>query len=289
MKLVRYRDASGEFVGLSTARGVVKAAYPDMAALIAASMDDRARLKALAAEGAAVQESSVRILAPIARPRNVLAIGLNYSDHIAESNLPTPEQQVWFNKQPSCIVGPGDTVEIPKVSVAVDWEAELVCVIGRTCRHVPAARAIEVIAGFTCGNDVSVRDWQWKTPQWMLGKSFDTHGPIGPYIVTADEWDVTQPHGIRCFVNGQRKQNSTVDKLVFNVFQQIEHLTQAMTLAPGDIIFTGTPGGVGGAMKPPQFLKAGDTVRVEIDGLGALENPVAAESGRALGLSGGLG
>jgi ureidoglycolate lyase len=284
MKLVRFRDATGAAVGLLTPRGVVKAPYADMNALIGASMSERGTLKALAAEGSAVPETSVRLLAPIDRPRNVLAIGLNYSDHIAESNLPTPEQQVWFNKQPSCLVGPGDTVEIPKVSMAVDWEAELVVVIGRSCRHVPANRAIEVIAGFTCGNDVSVRDWQWKTPQWMLGKSFDTHGPIGPCIVTPDEWDVTKPHGIRCFVNGERKQNSTVDKLVFNVFQQIEHLTQAMTLAPGDIIFTGTPGGVGAAMKPPQFLKAGDTVRVEIDGIGALENPVAAEAGRTLGL-----
>jgi 2-keto-4-pentenoate hydratase/2-oxohepta-3-ene-1,7-dioic acid hydratase in catechol pathway len=284
MKLVRFRDAHGAAVGLLTPRGVVKAPYADMTALIAASMSDRSKLRSLAAEGQAVPETSVRLLAPIDRPRNVLAIGLNYSDHIAETGVPTPEQQVWFNKQPSCIVGPSDTVEIPKVSMAVDWEAELVVVIGRACRHVPANRAVEVIAGYTCGNDVSVRDWQWKTPQWMLGKSFDTHGPIGPCIVTPDEWDATKPHGIRCIVNGARKQSSTVDKLVFNVFQQIEHLTQAMTLAPGDIIFTGTPGGVGAAMKPPQFLKAGDTVRVEIDGIGALENPVAAEAGRTLGL-----
>jgi 2-keto-4-pentenoate hydratase/2-oxohepta-3-ene-1,7-dioic acid hydratase in catechol pathway len=213
-----------------------------------------------------------------------MAIGLNYSDHIAETGVPTPEHQVWFNKQPSSIVGPGDTVEIPKVSMAIDWEAELVAVIGRHCRHVPADKAIQVIAGYTCGNDVSVRDWQWKTPQWMLGKSFDTHGPIGPCIVTPDEFDVTKPHGIRCLVNGERKQNSTVDKLVFNVFQQIAHLSQAMTLAPGDIIFTGTPGGVGAAMKPPQFLKAGDVVRVEIDGIGALENPVAAEQGHTRGV-----
>jgi 2-keto-4-pentenoate hydratase/2-oxohepta-3-ene-1,7-dioic acid hydratase in catechol pathway len=283
MKLVRFKDNQGISAGVLTDLGVVRT-HATMTALIDASMNSRAGLARQAAESPAVPLASVTLLAPIDAPRNVLAIGLNYSDHIAESNLPTPEQQVWFNKQPSCLVGPGAAVEIPKVSFAVDWEAELVVVIGRHCRHVPADKAIQVIAGYTCGNDVSVRDWQWKTPQWMLGKSFDTHGPIGPCIVTSDAFDVTKPHGIRCFVNNERKQNSTVDKLVFNVFQQIEHLTQAMTLAPGDIIFTGTPGGVGGAMKPPQFLKAGDTVRVEIDGIGALENPVVAEKGVPVGV-----
>lgn len=283
MKLIRFREGNATAAGVLTDRGVAKT-HATMAALIEQAMNDRSGLKKLAAENVAIPLASVQILAPIDAPRNVLAIGLNYSDHIAESNMPTPEQQVWFNKQPSCIVGPGVGVEIPKVSFAVDWEAELVVVIGKHCRHVPADKALQVIAGFTCGNDVSVRDWQWKTPQWMLGKSFDTHGPIGPCIVTPDEWDVTRPHGIRCFVNGERKQNSTIDKLVFNVFQQIEHLTQAMTLAPGDIIFTGTPGGVGGAMKPPQFLKAGDTVRIEIDGIGSLENPVVAEKGIAIGV-----
>jgi ureidoglycolate lyase len=283
MKLVRFKDANAIAAGVLTDRGVVKT-HATMAALIEASMTDRAALARMAAEGPAVPAGSVKLLAPLDAPRNVMAIGLNYSDHIAESNMPKPEHQVWFNKQPSSIVGPGDAVEIPKVSFAVDWEAELVVVIGRRSRHVSADKAIQVIAGYTCGNDVSVRDWQWKTPQWMLGKSFDTHGPIGPYIATPDEFDVTKPHGIRCFVNGERKQNSTIDMLVFNVFQQIEHLTQAMTLAPGDILFTGTPGGVGGAMKPPQFLKAGDTVRVEIDGLGALENPVVAEKGVPVGV-----
>ena len=283
MKLVRFKDGAAAAAGVLTERGIVKT-HATMAALIEASMTDRAALKRQAAEGAAVPLESVRLLAPIDTPRNVMAIGLNYSDHIAETGVPKPEHQVWFNKQPSSIVGPGDAVEIPKVSMAIDWEAELVVVIGKRCRHVPAEKAIQVIAGYTCGNDVSVRDWQWKTPQWMLGKSFDTHGPIGPYIVTPDEFDVTKPHGIRCVVNGERKQNSTVDMLVFNVFQQIEHLTQAMTLMPGDIIFTGTPGGVGAAMKPPQFLKAGDTVRIEIDGIGSLENPVVAEAGQAVGV-----
>jgi 2-keto-4-pentenoate hydratase/2-oxohepta-3-ene-1,7-dioic acid hydratase in catechol pathway len=277
MKLIRFAKGRDVSTGLLTPDGVVATAHEGMAALIEEAAADPSRLRALAASGQKTPLASVRLLCPIDRPRNVLAIGLNYADHIAESGAKTPELQIWFNKQPSCIIGPGDAVEIPRASHAVDWEAELVVVIGKRGRHVAAADARSLIGGFTCGNDVSARDWQWQTPQWMLGKSFDTHGPVGPCIVTPDEFDVTKPIGIRCFVNGERKQNSTIDQLVFGVYQQIEHLTKVMTLAPGDIIFTGTPGGVGAGFKPPQFLKAGDTMRVEIDGIGALENPVIAE------------
>jgi 2-keto-4-pentenoate hydratase/2-oxohepta-3-ene-1,7-dioic acid hydratase in catechol pathway len=277
MKLIRFAKGRDISTGLLTPEGAVATGHDGMAALLEEAAAEPQRLRALAASGTKTPLNQLRLLCPIDRPRNVLAIGLNYADHIAESGMKTPEHQVWFNKQPSSIVGPGDAIEIPRVSTAVDWEAELVAVIGKRCRHVAAADAHKVIGGFTCGNDVSVRDWQWQTPQWMLGKSFDTHGPVGPCIVTPDEFDVTKPMGIRCFVNGERKQNSTVDQLVFNVYQQIEHLTKAMTLAPGDIIFTGTPGGVGMGAKPPVFLKAGDTVRVEIDGIGVLENPVVAE------------
>jgi len=153
----------------------------------------------------------------------------------------------------------------------VDYEEELVVIIGKRCRHVPKESASEVIFGYCAGNDVSVRDWQLRTPQWVLGKSFDTHAPIGPWIVTAD--DLGNPHtlGIRCFVNGEKRQDSNTSNLVFDVFDRIAHLSEAMTLEPGDLIFTGTPGGVGGAMKPPRFLKAGDKVRVEIDRIGAIE------------------
>jgi 2-keto-4-pentenoate hydratase/2-oxohepta-3-ene-1,7-dioic acid hydratase in catechol pathway len=153
----------------------------------------------------------------------------------------------------------------------VDYEAEFVVVIGRRCRHVTKQEAADAVFGYAAGNDVSVRDWQFRTGQYVLGKSFDTHAPFGPWIVTADE--IGDPHnlGIRCFVNGAKRQDSNTRHLVFDVFDQIAHLSEAMTLEPGDVIYTGTPGGVGFAAQPPEFLKAGDVVRVEIDRIGALE------------------
>ena len=222
--------------------------------------------------------ADVHLLAPVPRPQKILAIGLNYADHIAESCAATPERQIWFSKLPNAVNGPFDPIQMPKASAAIDYEAELVFVIGKRCRHVPKEKAHEVIFGYTCGNDISVRDWQFHTAQWLVGKSFDTHAPFGPWIVTADE--IGDPHalGIRCLVNGQIRQNSNTKNLVFNCFDQIAYLSQAMTLEPGDMVFTGTPGGVGQSMKPPQFLKAGDTVRIEIDKIGAIEAKMVAES-----------
>jgi ureidoglycolate lyase len=219
----------------------------------------------------------VHLQAPVPRPQKVLAIGLNYADHIEESGQKTPERQIWFSKLGNAINGPYDPIQMPKVSTAVDYEAELVAIVAKRCRHVSKDDAPGAVFGYTGGNDVSVRDWQFHTPQWILGKSFDTHAPFGPWIVTADE--IGDPHalGIRCLVNGETRQNSNTCNLVFNVFDQIALLTQAMTLMPGDAIFTGTPGGVGFAAKPPNFLKAGDIVRVEIDRIGALEARMVAE------------
>jgi ureidoglycolate lyase len=215
--------------------------------------------------------SQVRLHAPVPNPQKILAIGLNYADHIAESGQSKPEKQIWFSKLPNAVNGPYDPIEIPKASSAIDYEAELVVVIGKRCRHVSKADAASVVFGYAAGNDVSVRDWQFHTAQWIVGKSFDTHAPIGPWIVTSDE--IGDPHalGIRARVNGELRQNSNTSNLVFDVFDQIAYLSQAMTLMPGDMIFTGTPGGVGMAMKPPSFLKAGDVVRIEIDRIGALE------------------
>ncbi|HUO91777.1 MAG TPA: fumarylacetoacetate hydrolase family protein [Rhizomicrobium sp.] len=220
----------------------------------------------------------VHLKAPVPHPSKILAIGLNYADHIAETGREKPTRQVWFAKMPSAVNGPFDRIEIPKVSDDVDYEAELVFVVGKRCRHVPKEKAHEVVFGYCCGNDVSVRDWQYASPQWILGKSFDTHAPFGPWIVTADE--IGDPHalGIRCLVNGVVRQNSNTRELVFNVFDQIAHLTQVMTLEPGDVIFTGTPGGVGAAMRPPGFLRPGDTVCVEIDKIGSLIADVRRES-----------
>lgn len=221
--------------------------------------------------------SAVALAAPVTRPPKFLAIGLNYAAHIAESNMERPEHQVWFNKQTSCVIGPGEAIEVPSVSSLVDWEGELAFVIGRRCRHVPASRAYEVVAGFTVANDVSVRDWQWQVPTWTMGKSFDTHGPLGPVVVTLDELGDPHDLGLRTYVNGELRQDGRTDDLIFDCWQMVEHLSTAFTLEPGDVISTGTPAGCGFSLKPPQWLADGDTVRVEIEGIGTLENPVVDE------------
>lgn len=238
------------------------ARWPELAA--------EARRRADAGEGAQPL-SAVTLFAPIARPGKIMAIGLNYADHIAESNAKTPEHQTWFSKATTAAAGPFAPVEIPRASIAIDYESELVAVIGQGGRSLSGVAARRAVFGFCVGNDVSVRDWQMRTGQWVIGKSFDTHAPFGPWITTADEVD---PHalGIRGFVNGEKRQESNTRHLVFDVWAEVEHLSQAMTLEPGDLIFTGTPAGVGVAMRPPKFLQAGDVVRVEIDGLGAIEN-----------------
>ena len=226
----------------------------------------------------AIPLSEARLLAPIRRPGKIMAIGLNYADHIAESNMPTPADQVWFSKAATATNGPNDPIHVPEVSQALDYEAELVAVIGAGGRHIAKEAAPAAIFGYCCGNDATERAWQHKTPQWVVGKSFDTHAPFGPWITTADEAGDPHALSIRCLVNGEVRQDSNTRHLVFNVWDQIAHLSQAMTLEPGDLIFTGTPGGIGAAMKPMRFLKVGDRVRVEIEGLGALDNPVAAEA-----------
>jgi ureidoglycolate lyase len=215
--------------------------------------------------------ADVHLHAPVRRPGKIMAIGLNYADHIAESNMGTPEHQIWFTKAVTSINGPYDPIQIPKVSQAVDYEAELVAVIGTGGRHISKDKAASAVFGYCVGNDVTERAWQHRTPQWALGKSFDTHAPIGPWITTADE--VADPHnlGIRGLVNGELRQNSNTGNLVFNIWDQIEHLSKAMTLEAGDLIFTGTPGGVGAGFKPMKFLQPGDRSRIEIDGLGAIE------------------
>ena len=219
----------------------------------------------------------VRLLAPIPRPGKIMAIGLNYADHIAESKMGTPEHQIWFSKASTATNGPYGDLEIPIISQAVDYEAELVAIVGRGGRHISRGDAAGALFGFCVGNDATERAWQHQTTQWCVGKSFDTHAPFGPWITTIDE--APDPHGrdIQCFVNGDRRQNSNTRNLVFDVWAQVEHLSHAMTLEPGDVIYTGTPGGIGAAMDPRVFLKPGDVVRVEIEGLGAIENRCVAE------------
>ena len=240
-------------------------------------VEDR-RVIARDGQGDRYDLAEARLLAP-ARPRKYLAIGLNYADHVAESGLQAPEVPFFFNKQVTCVVGPGADVHMPRVSKLLDYEGELAIVIARRCRHVSAEQAPEVIAGYTIANDVSVRDWQLRTPTMTIGKSFDTHGPLGPWIVTADELGDPHDLGIRTFVNGEQRQDGNTGEMVFNCFEQVSHLSEAFTLESGDVIATGTPAGVGAARQPfPEgLLKVGDVVRIEIDGIGWLENSVVEE------------
>jgi len=217
---------------------------------------------------------AVHLLAPVPRPGKTLAIGLNYLEHVNEQIIgevrTPPEHQIWFPKLANAIHAPFDPIVLPRISQMTDYEAEMVAIIGQRCRHVPAERAHEVVFGYAVGNDVSVRDIQKRTSQWTLGKSFDTHAPYGPWITTADE--VADPHAlaIQCWVNGELRQSSHTSLMIHNLWSQIAQLTQVMTLEPGDVIFTGTCAGVGAAFTPPKFLRHGDTVRVEIEGLGAI-------------------
>ena len=215
-------------------------------------------------------------LAPVPRPSKVFAVGLNYADHIAEAGLQPPEVPTIFAKYANSIRGPFEAIQRPRVSSELDYEGELAIVIGMRCRHVPRERAHEVIGGYMALNDVSVRDWQKQTPQWTLGKSFDTHAPTGPWLTLPDAVDPSDLE-LRTVVNGELRQHSNTRELVHDPYDLIAYLSQACTLEPGDIIATGTPGGVGFLMHPPRYLVPGDEVRVEIEGLGAIVNPVVDE------------
>ena len=224
----------------------------------------------------------VELGAPVANPGKILAIGLNYADHIEETGGETPKVQMWFNKQITATNGPYGDINKPSVSDLLDYEGELVFVVGKRAKHVPRDRAHEVIAGYCCGNDVSVRDWQMRSQTMQIGKSFDTHAPLGPWMVTPDE--VGDPHdlGLRTYVNGEKRQDTNTQHMVFNCFDQIAHLTQAFTLEPGDVIYTGTSSGVAVAQNPPPWLVVGDLVRIEIENIGYIENNVVMESGDSI-------
>lgn len=220
-----------------------------------------------------------KLLAPIANPTKVICIGLNYRDHAIETKSPIPSEPVVFNKFPQAVVGPDDAVVLPAVAHEVDYEAELVVIIGKQGRRIRKEDAFHYVAGYTIGNDVSARDWQKGRPggQWLLGKTPDTFAPTGPYLVTADEVD---PHNlkIQLRLNGETMQSSSTQELIFGVDALIAHMSQLFALQPGDLIFTGTPPGVGVARTPPVYIKPGDQMEVEIEGLGVLKNPVAADS-----------
>jgi len=212
--------------------------------------------------------------APVVDPRKIICVGLNYKDHAAESGSPIPKDPVLFSKYATALIGHEQSIRLPKVSPEVDYEAELVIVIGKRGRHLTPANALEHVAGYTVGHDVSARDWQLKKDgkQWMVGKTFDTFAPCGPFLVTRDEVPEPQKLPIQLRLNGQTMQKSTTEQMIFDVAALLIYMSQVFTLEPGDLIYTGTPPGVGNARKPPVFLKDGDVVEVEIEGLGVLRN-----------------
>lgn len=214
-----------------------------------------------------------------ARPGKIVAAGMNYRDHAAEAGLQVPERPVLFAIWPSSVIGPGEAIVIPAASSEIDYEAELGVVIGERARDVPVERALDVVAGYTCYNDVSARDLQFADGQWTRAKSFDTFSPVGPRVAPASEIPDPQALGIRCLVNGETLQDSTTAEMVFSVAELIAFASRAITLEPGDLLVTGTPAGVGFTREPPVFLRPGDEVTVEIDGIGALTNPVRSEEG----------
>jgi 2-keto-4-pentenoate hydratase/2-oxohepta-3-ene-1,7-dioic acid hydratase in catechol pathway len=283
MKLATFTWRGASRIGVVEEGGVadLAAAAPElpreMLGLLEAGPAALTAARRAAASAPRIPLAEVRLEAPIRRPPKFLGVGLNYADHVAESGLETPKHPTIFNKQSACVVGPRDPVHLPRASQALDYEGELGFVIGRRCRHVPREKAAQVIAGYLVVNDVTVRDWQLRIPTWTIGKSFDTHGPTGPWIVTTDE--IPDPHGLalRTWVNGELRQDSSTKQLIFDCFALVEHLSTAFTLEPGDVVATGTPGGVGIALKPPKLLRAGDVVRIAIEGIGEIENTVIEE------------
>jgi 2,4-didehydro-3-deoxy-L-rhamnonate hydrolase len=228
------------------------------------------------ATGATRPLAEVRLLAPVPRPGKIICVGLNYRDHAKETGQPIPDEPVLFSKYANSVVGPGADVVVPPETEQIDYEAELAVVIGRRASVVPAGKALDHVAGYACANDVSSRSLQFRSGQWLLGKAIDTFLPLGPYLVTADEVPDPQALGIRCLVNDELRQSSDTGQMVFGVAELVSFVSRTITLEPGDVISTGTPSGVGMAADPPRFLRPGDRMRVEIDGLGQLDNTVRA-------------
>jgi 2-keto-4-pentenoate hydratase/2-oxohepta-3-ene-1,7-dioic acid hydratase in catechol pathway len=282
MKLVRFESNGQPVIGVVSGSGIVRISelfpqYRTMRELAAAGPEALARLADRVATASPSDSlDGIKLLAPMERPDKILAIGLNYRDHAQEAiklGVAIPPQQLWFNKQTSCLSGPYDDID-PGVTLMLDYEVELGFAIGQTARYVSQEEAPNHVFGYFVANDVSARDWQKHASTFTVGKSFDTHGPIGPWIVTPDE--LPDPHKleVRCYVNGELRQKSNTDQLVYDIWTEIEYLSTAFPLEPGDLILTGTPGGVGHAMVPQKHLKPGDIVRCEIEGIGAIENKV---------------
>ena len=283
MKIARFDAGDGPRLGLVKSDHLIDIReagipYASVEDVIAGGAQALEALQGLLADrDGALAVSEVRLLAPIPKPGKYLAIGMNYQKHREESErigVGSVPNQLWFNKQTTCINDPFGMIE-PGVTEKLDYEVELGIVIGRRAKAVKAAQARDYIFGYFVANDVSARDWQFHSPTFTVGKSFDTHGPIGPWIVTADEVPDPQDLDLRCFVNDEVRQSSNTSLMIYPIDKQIEYLSTAFTLEPGDLIATGTPEGVGVGMAPPVFLRSGDVIRCEIDRIGAIINRVA--------------
>lgn len=281
MRLARYEADGIVHLGVIQGEGVVPLddlGFESMAAIVSGGREALDRISEFAGgRGPEHRLGEVRLLAPLERPGKYLAIGMNYGKHVEEAErlgVPRQAKQYWFNKQTSCISGPHDPID-PGVSEKLDYECELAVVIGTPAKGVSTENALLHVFGYTVANDVSARDWQHHSPSFTMGKSFDTHGPIGPWIVTADEISDPQALELRTWVNGELRQSNSTANMIHSVAEQISYLSTAFTLESGDLIATGTPEGVGAAMEPPLFLKSGDLVRCEVEGIGSIENRVA--------------
>jgi len=273
MQLVTYQGSQGPRVGRLLGSGIVDLGFADMTQFLAQpDWHEQAR----AAERLAPQLDGARLLAPVTRPGKFIGIGLNYSDHAAESGMPVPKQPILFAKFSNAIAGPYDPILHPgeTVTAKLDWEVELGVVIGRKCRRVSVENALQYVAGYTVINDVSARDLQMFDGQWLKGKTCDGFAPMGPVLVTADEVPDPQNLPLSLTVNGETMQQGSTAKMVFGVAELVSFLSGLMTLEPGDVIATGTPPGVGMGRKPQVFLRVGDVVRCEIPGIGFIENRV---------------
>lgn len=272
MRLITFRRQDQSHAGLVVEDRVFPLPWPD---LMGAVQSGASAILAAAATSAPLLLADVSIQAPLLRPGKIIAVGLNYLDHCQEQNLTPPERPTLFTKFTTSIIAPGEAIRWdPALTQKVDYEAELAVIIGRTARRVPLEAAADYVFGYTCLNDVTARDLQKGDGQWVRGKSLDSFCPMGPMVVTADE--MPDPHGlaIRTWVNGELRQKSNTDQLIHTVPALIAFCSAAFTLEAGDVITTGTPGGVGLYRQPPSFLRPGDRLVVEIDGIGRLENPV---------------
>ena len=285
MRLISYeRDSiarvaaahEGHYVDLNQADANLPSSMID---LLAGGPELLRRAAAAIAKGKPLPAESIRLLAPVPRPSKIFAIGLNYADHARETGKEPPSEPVVFSKMPTSVTAHEQPIILPASSTQVDYEAEMVVVIGRGGRHIRRETAMEHVAGYCCGHDVSARDWQLHKPggQWLLGKSFDTFAPFGPELVTADEIPDPGNLHIQLRINGRTMQDSSTRQLIFSVAELIAYISGVCTLETGDLIFTGTPPGVGAARQPPVFLQPGDVVEVEIEKIGVLRNTVAAE------------